>query len=195
MDPCLILWTTNQKNKILIRPKNGEDVSKFDDFWTKSIASARTKIWEKIERANKQTYEMYKTFRKMFRFAFRKKKQNIFYYEPCFLLMACWRRLHLQFRHRWMSGRTSKSSNGRKVARMARNLTIFGPNRSRRRELNFEKFSNERAKEQTNDLYKNFSKYFRKFSAGPPKTPEGPIWIIVLDAKCARNGKCTVAGL
>ena len=57
-----------------------------------------------------------------------------------------------------------KSSNGRKIARMARNLTIFGPNRSRRRELNFE--TNERANEQTNDLYKNFSKIFGG-------TPEG----------------------
>ena len=55
---------------------------------------------------------------------------------------------------------------------MARNLTIFGPNRSRRRELKFEKFSNERAKEQTNDLYKKIRKFFEffsKFSAGPPK--------------------------
>ena len=34
----------------------------------------------------------------------------------------------------------SKSSNGRKIARMAQNLTIFGPNRSRRRELNFGNF-------------------------------------------------------
>ena len=54
----------------------------------------------------------------------------------------------------------SKSSNGRKIARMARNLTIFGPNRSRRRELKFEKFSNERANEQTNELYKKKSNFF-----------------------------------
>ena len=71
----------------------------------------------------------------------------------------------------------SKSSNGRKIARMARNLTIFGPNRSRRRELKFEKFSNERANEQTNELYKTFSNFFRSFSvcfrsfsAGSPNT-------------------------
>ena len=38
----------------------------------------------------------------------------------------------------------SKSSNGRKIARMAPILTIFGPNRSQRRNLFFEKFSNER---------------------------------------------------
>ena len=38
----------------------------------------------------------------------------------------------------------SKSLNGRKIARMAPILTIFGPNRSRRRDLFFEKFSNER---------------------------------------------------
>ena len=61
----------------------------------------------------------------------------------------------------------SKSSNGRKIARMARNLTIFGPNRSRRRELKFEKFSNKRANGQTNDLYKNFSKVFRNFRRDP----------------------------
>ena len=30
--------------KIFKRPKNREDGSKFDDFWTKSIASGRTKI-------------------------------------------------------------------------------------------------------------------------------------------------------
>ena len=39
---------------------------------------------------------------------------------------------------------SSKSLNGRKIARMAPILTIFGPNRSQRRNLFFEKFSNER---------------------------------------------------
>ena len=58
--------------------------------------------------------------------------------------MACWKRLHLQFRPRWTSGRTSKSSNGRKIARMARNSTIFGPNESSRRDLFLEKFSKSR---------------------------------------------------
>ena len=38
----------------------------------------------------------------------------------------------------------SKSLNDRKIARMAPILTIFGPNRSQRRNLFFEKFSNER---------------------------------------------------
>ena len=38
----------------------------------------------------------------------------------------------------------SKSLNGRKIARMAPIWTIFGPNRSQRRNLFFEKFSNER---------------------------------------------------
>ena len=57
----------------------------------------------------------------------------------------------------------SKSSNGRKIARMARNLTIFGPNRSRRRELKFEKKSKKRANEQTNELYKILSKFFGFF--------------------------------
>ena len=37
----------------------------------------------------------------------------------------------------------SKSSNDRKIARMARILTIFGPNRSRQRDLFFEKISND----------------------------------------------------
>ena len=37
-----------------------------------------------------------------------------------------------------------KSSNGRKIARMARILTIFGPKRSQQRELFHEQFSNER---------------------------------------------------
>ena len=45
---------------------------------------------------------------------------------------------------------------------MARNWTIFGPNRPRRRELNFEKFSNERASEQTNQTNKKIPKIFRK---------------------------------
>ena len=60
------------------------------------------------------------------------------------LLMACWKRLHLQFRPRWTSGRTSKSSNDRKIARMARNSTIFGPNESSRRNLFLEFVSKER---------------------------------------------------
>ena len=51
---------------------------------------------------------------------------------------------------------------------MARNWTIFGPNRSRRRELNFEKFSNERASEETNKTNKKnrkfFENFFKKFS-------------------------------
>ena len=78
----------------------------------------------------------------------------------------------------------SKSSNGQKIARKARNLTIFGPNRSRRRELKFEKFSNERANEQTNKLYKtnwHFRFVFGSFSAGSPKPrPELSFWIIIV---------------
>ena len=38
----------------------------------------------------------------------------------------------------------SKSLNGRKIARMAPILTIFGPNRSQRRDLFFENFSKTR---------------------------------------------------
>ena len=43
--------------KIFKRPKNREDGSKFDDFWTKSIASARTKIWKIFERTSERTNE------------------------------------------------------------------------------------------------------------------------------------------
>ena len=39
---------------------------------------------------------------------------------------------------------SQKFSNDRKIARMARILTIFGRNRSSRRNLSFQKFSNER---------------------------------------------------
>ena len=53
-------------------------------------------------------------------------------------------------------------ANGRKIARMARNWTIFGPNRSRRRELKLlslkgEKNSNEPASEQTNETNETIS--------------------------------------
>ena len=44
-----------------------------------------------------------------------------------------------------------QSSNGRKIARMDRNLTIFGPAQSRRSELKLEKSSNERASKQANE--------------------------------------------
>ena len=79
-------------------------------------------------------------------------------------LMACWRRLHLQFRHRWTSGRTSKSSNGQKIARMARNSTIFGPNESSRRHLFLEKNSKSRNNRKVFEkLRKIFEKFFDKF--------------------------------
>ena len=85
-------------------------------------------------------------------------------FRICFRLMACWRRLHLQFRHRWTSGRTSKSSNGRKIARMARNSTIFGPNESSRRDLFLEKFSKSRNNRKVFEkLRKIFEKKFEKF--------------------------------
>ena len=38
---------TKKITQIFKQPKNREDGSKFDDFWTKSIASART-IFEKF---------------------------------------------------------------------------------------------------------------------------------------------------
>ena len=84
--------------------------------------------------------------------------ENLF--EQCTFIMACWRRLHLQFRHRWTSGRTSKSSNGRKIARMARNSTIFGPNESSRRDLFLEKFSKSR---NNRKVFEKLRKIFEKF--------------------------------
>ena len=81
--------------------------------------------------------------------------------------MACWKRLHLQFRPRWTSGRTSKSSDGRKIARMARNSTIFGPNESSRRDLFLEKFSKERNKQKVFEKFKKqIENCFKKFFVG-----------------------------
>ena len=62
-----------------------------------------------------------------------------------------------------------KSLNGRKIARMARILTIFGPNESSRRDLFFEKFSkgqNEQKyfKKFSENFSKNFEKIFNYFS-------------------------------
>ena len=57
-----------------------------------------------------------------------------------------------------------KSSNGRKIARMARNLTIFGPKRSQRRKLIHEKFSNERNERkvpENSKLSKKFEKHLK----------------------------------
>ena len=57
-----------------------------------------------------------------------------------------------------------KSSNGRKIARMARNLTIFGPNRSQRPKLFHEKFSNERNERKVPEKFEKLSKQkFEKF--------------------------------
>ena len=53
---------------------------------------------------------------------------------------------------------TSKSLNGRKIARMARNWTIFGPNESSRRDLFLEKFSKERNTRKVFEKFENFSK-------------------------------------
>ena len=54
-----------------------------------------------------------------------------------------------------------KSSNGRKIARMARILTIFGPKRSQRRKLFDEKFSNERNERKVPEKFEKLSKFFR----------------------------------
>ena len=53
---------------------------------------------------------------------------------------------------------------------MARNFTIFGPNRSRRRELKFENFSNERANEQTTELYNQKINFRFVFGGKPERT-------------------------
>ena len=58
--------------------------------------------------------------------------------------------------------RNFPSSNGRKIARIARNSTIFGPNESSRRDLFLEKFSNERNVRKVFEKIENFSKKFSK---------------------------------
>ena len=63
---------------------------------------------------------------------------------------------------------SSKSLNGRKIARMAPILTIFGPNRSRRRDLFFEKFSNERRRHRRLVLVSSSP------SSSPPSSPSSP---------------------
>ena len=56
-----------------------------------------------------------------------------------------------------------KSSNGRKIARMARILTIFGPKRSQRPKLFHEKFSNERNEQKVPEKFEKLSNiFFRK---------------------------------
>ena len=63
---------------------------------------------------------------------------------------------------------SSKSLNGRKIARMAPILTIFGPNRSRRRDLFFEKFSNERRR------HRRLVVVSSSPSSSPPSSPSSP---------------------
>ena len=55
-----------------------------------------------------------------------------------------------------------KSSNGRKIARMARILTIFGPKRSQRRKLFDGKFSSERNEQKVPEKFEKLSKKNRK---------------------------------
>ena len=57
-----------------------------------------------------------------------------------------------------------KSSNGRKIARMARNLTIFGPKRSQRPKLFHEQVSNERNESKVPEKLEKLSKKFCKNS-------------------------------
>ena len=57
-----------------------------------------------------------------------------------------------------------KSSNNQKIARMARNLTKFGPKKSQRRKLFDEKFSNERDERKVPEKIEKLSKMFSKNS-------------------------------
>ena len=56
-----------------------------------------------------------------------------------------------------------KSSNGRKIARMARILTKFGPKKSQRRKLFDENFSNERDERKVPGKVEKLSKKVKKF--------------------------------
>ena len=56
-----------------------------------------------------------------------------------------------------------ESSNGRKIARMARILTIFRPKKSQRRDLFFQKCLKERRNEEADKDFENFAKIFEKF--------------------------------
>ena len=59
-----------EKLQIFKRPKNREDSSKFDDFWTKRIVSARPisgKIFERTKRT-----KSFRTIRKFFKDSFEK---------------------------------------------------------------------------------------------------------------------------
>ena len=59
-------------SKIFKRPANCEDGSKLDDFWTKSIASARTIFRKMFERTSERTNEPNKRNKQFF----SKKKQK-----------------------------------------------------------------------------------------------------------------------
>ena len=56
-----------------------------------------------------------------------------------------------------------KSSNGRKIVRMARILMKFGPKKSQRRKLFDEKFSNERDERKVPEKFEKLSKKIEKF--------------------------------
>ena len=72
------------------------------------------------------------------------KKKFFFFHRPKFLIVSLSSCVTQGRTYGPYFRTSSKSLNGRKIARMAPILTIFGPNRSRRRHLFFEKFSNER---------------------------------------------------
>ncbi len=59
---------------------------------------------------------------------------------------------------------TRKSSNGRKIARMAQILTIFGPKRSQRPKLSHEKIFNEGNERKVPEKFENLSKIVPKIS-------------------------------
>ena len=90
-----------KKSKIFKRPKNREDGSKLDDFWTKSITLTRIFFENNSnERASEQTNQTIETSKKKIRKYFKKFSKNIFYYEKqyptCNLPYLCknssWRR-------------------------------------------------------------------------------------------------------
>ena len=118
--------------------------------------------WKRIQIVSNRFEKKFENFSN--RIFFIENVFDVFFEKSKMSLMACWKRLHLQFRHRWTSGRTSKSSNGRKIARMARNSTIFGPNESSRRDLFLEKFSKSRNNRKVFEkLRKSFETFFEKF--------------------------------
>ena len=64
------LWTFVSELSVFKRPKNREDSSKFDDFWTKRIVSVRPISGKKFERTKRT--KSFRKIRKFFRIFFEK---------------------------------------------------------------------------------------------------------------------------